>query len=359
MSSPDVIIAGAGIIGVSIALELRQRGAQVLVLDRQEPGQEASSAAAGMLAPADPETPLPLRPLAFSSARLFPDYVQRLENSSGVKVDFCREGAIAVLEGQSVPRQYRPLAREDLKRMEPALNTRRRPAFFVEEDSVDPALLMRAALVAATRSSVEIRGNTGVEEVHARGAHIEIVTGSGRLAAAAVVNCRGAWSGAPVKPRKGQSLYVRPQRAGLLRHVVVAPEVYMVPRSSGKILIGATIEDVGYDKTVEAETIQTLHRAAAQLVPELASAPVTESWAGLRPGSPDDLPLLGATETPGIFIASGHFRNGILLAPVTARIMADLVTGKPAPMDISAFSPLRFATRQASSVEINRRPGNS
>jgi glycine oxidase len=135
---------------------------------------------------------------------------------------------------------------------------------------------------------------------------------------------------------------VQPQRPGVLEHVVNTPDVYIVPRSSGKILIGATVEDAGYDKAVSSETIAGMHRAAAKLVPELAAARMTASWAGLRPGSPDNLPLLGQTE-PGIFLASGHFRNGILLAPITARIMAGLVMGRPAEMDISAFSPMRFA----------------
>jgi len=346
VNAPAVIIAGAGIIGVSIALELRQRGAQVLVLDRGEPGQEASSAAAGMLSPSDPETPLPLRPLAFASAGAFPEYVTDLENLSEMKVDFRRQGTIAMLESSSVPPQYRKLSSEELKRMEPTLETRGRMAFLIEEDSVDPALLMRAALRAATRNGIEIRGQATVREVRPANTQMEILTDAGRFSARAVVNCRGAWSGAPVKPRKGQMLYLQPPSSGLLQHVVNAPEVYIVPRSSGKILVGATLEDAGYDKTVETVTIQKLHRAAAWLIPELASAPVTESWAGLRPGSPDDLPLLGETEIRGLFTASGHFRNGILLAPVTAQIMADLVMGKPAGMEIAAFSPLRFYPRQ-------------
>jgi glycine oxidase len=137
-------------------------------------------------------------------------------------------------------------------------------------------------------------------------------------------------------------LSVRQPASALLEHVVMTPEVYMVPRSSGKIVIGATVEDVGFDKTVQAATIHTLHRTASRFVPDLEKAPVIESWAGLRPGSPDDLPLLGETETPGVFAATGHFRNGILLAPVTARIMANLITAKPAGIDICAFSPGRF-----------------
>jgi len=130
-------------------------------------------------------------------------------------------------------------------------------------------------------------------------------------------------------------------------HVVRAPEIYLVPRSSGKILVGATVEDVGFDKDVQPEIIQELHSVAARYLPELARADVTESWAGLRPGSPDDLPLIGPTEVPGIFVASGHFRNGILLAPITAQIVADLVTGKAMSTNISAFSPERFAVTKA------------
>jgi glycine oxidase len=339
----DVIIAGAGIIGVSAALELRERGTQVLVLDKGEPGREASSAAAGMLAAADPETPPALRPLAIESARLFPEYVRKLVRVSGIAVDFRRQGTIAFLECSSQLTEYRTLASEELHRIEPALQAGRYASYFVREDSVDPDLLMQAALQAARNGGIEVRGHTSVQELRVQGTRIEVRTSTGSYLAAAVVNCRGAWSGAPVKPRKGQMLYLRPQRMGLLEHVVRAPEVYFVPRSSGKILVGATVEDVGFDKGIQPEIIQKLYIAATQYLPELALAVVTESWAGLRPGSPDDLPLIGPTEIPGIFVASGHFRNGILLAPITAQIVADLVTGKAARMDIAAFSPGRFA----------------
>jgi len=342
VSSSDVIIAGAGIIGVSIALELKQRGASVLVLDRGEPGQEASSAAAGMLAALDPETPALLRELALESARLFPDYVRELEDGSGMKVDFRRQGTIALLKHELAPPGYRPLSGEDLGRLERALETRGRRAFFVDEASVDPPLLMRAALRAAARQGIEVRGNAEVKEIRFQVGQVTVVTGRDRLLCAAAVNCRGAWSGTPVRPRKGQMLSVRPLSSGLLEHVVTTPEVYMVPRSSGKIVIGATVEDAGFDKTVEAATIEGLHQAAARFVPQLDKAPMIEGWAGLRPGSPDDLPLLGETEIPRVFAATGHFRNGILLAPVTARIIANLITGRPAGMDISSFSPVRF-----------------
>ena len=125
----------------------------------------------------------------------------------------------------------------------------------------------------------------------------------------------------------------------LLRHVIRAPEIYLVPRSDGRILAGATVEEAGYDKRTDADTIQRMHQAAIHLVPALAQARMLEAWAGLRPGSPDDLPILGATQTPGYFVATGHFRDGILLAPVTAHVMAQIVTGGKPDYESLAFSP--------------------
>ncbi|HEY6248560.1 MAG TPA: FAD-dependent oxidoreductase, partial [Candidatus Angelobacter sp.] len=202
--------------------------------------------------------------------------------------------------------------------------------------------LMRAALRAAHDAGVEFRGQIPVQQIRPTDGQIEVLAGNDRFLARSAINCQGAWSGAPVRPRKGQMLYLEPQQTGLLNRVLRTPEVYLVPRSSGRILVGATVEDVGFDKTVERQVIQHLHQSAAGFIPQLASAPVVSSWAGLRPGTPDDLPILGQTETPGVLIASGHFRNGILLAPITARIMADLVSGQLPEIDISAFSPARF-----------------
>lgn len=341
MKSWDVIIAGAGIIGVSLALELRERGATVLVLDRTDPGSEASSAAAGMLAPADPETPIALRPLAMASARIFPAFVQKLESAGNMQVDFRPVGAIALQPDASAPSEYRSLSPTELQSIDPSIHAAEQFAFFVQEDSVDPSLLMQAALAAARNLGVEIRGHTAVKEIRAHESAVEVLTDKGNHAAASVVDCRGAWFGTPVRPRKGQMLYVQPQ-PGLLQHVLRAPEVYIVPRSSGKILIGATVEDVGFDKSVDPSAIQQLLNAAEKYLPELVSAPITDSWAGLRPGTPDDLPIIGPTDASRVFVATGHFRNGILLAPITAQIMADLVGGRPSPMDIRAFATDRF-----------------
>lgn len=343
-----MIIVGAGIIGVSLALELRERGATVLVLDQGAPGAESSSAAAGMLAASDPATPPALRTLALESARIFPEYAARLEKLSGVETDFRRHGTIAFLDSAATaPAGYRKLSADDLRRLEPTLNSHGQQAFFIQEDTVDPRLLMRAALAAAQSRGVEIRGNSEVRAIHSGGNNVEVETAIGTLQATAAVNCQGAWAGVPVRPRKGQMLYVRPQKSNLLQHVVHAPDVYVVPRSSGKILVGATVEDAGFSKAVEPSTIHQLLSAAAKYLPELGSAPIVESWAGLRPGTPDDLPILGPTDTPGVFAATGHFRNGILLAPITAKIMADVVTGKKPVFDINPFAASRFTTIKA------------
>jgi glycine oxidase len=339
----DVIISGAGIIGVSLALELRRRGGDVLVLDSAEPGREASSAAAGMLSAVDPETPPLLKPLKRAGADLYPAFVEKLERSSSMKTDF-RAGAIALFETSERPPQHRPLPAAELNTLEPALRAGGHAAYFVaSENSIDPDLLMQAALKAARAAGVEIRANTAVAEMRSAGAQVEVIAANHRFVARAAVNCQGAWAGAPVRPIKGQMLYLQPQPSPLLNHVVRAPEVYLVPRSSGKILVGATVEDVGYDKTVVPEAIEKLRRDATRFVPALAAAPIVSSWAGLRPGTPDDLPLIGKTRTAGVFVATGHFRNGILLAPITGQIMADLIAGQAPAIDVRAFSPDRFA----------------
>ncbi|HYX53722.1 MAG TPA: glycine oxidase ThiO [Candidatus Limnocylindrales bacterium] len=349
MSSPDVVVVGAGIIGVSLALELRARGASVTILERGAPGQEASSAAAGMLAATDPETPSALQPIASESARLYPDFVEMIERSSGMNVDFRSHGTMAIGELDTAPPEYVALTEKEISLLEPAILSNTLPVYLVAEASVDPVLLIRAALKSAGLAGVEIQTATEFREAHSSLSGVEVVTSTGTISCQAVVNCCGAWSGAPVRPRKGQMLYVRPENTMLIQHVVRAADAYIVPRSSGKILIGATVEDVGFDKRVDPATIQQLHQAASRYLPQVAKAEIISSWAGLRPGTPDDLPIMGQIE-PGMFVASGHFRNGILLAPITAKLMADLISGLQPAMDLSPFSASRFAPSEISST---------
>ena len=172
-------------------------------------------------------------------------------------------------------------------------------------------------------------------------------------AADAVVNCAGAWAsmmqpfGLPTRPVKGQMVCVVPgpgkRRPGpLIEHVVRTPEVYIIPRSDGRILLGATVEEAGFDKRVDPETVQRLHQAAAKVAPAIGEMRIHEVWAGLRPGTPDDLPILGTTALPGYFAATGHYRDGIMLAPITALVMSQLLRGRKPEFDLQAFSATRF-----------------
>jgi glycine oxidase len=180
-----------------------------------------------------------------------------------------------------------------------------------------------------------------------------VTTNKTSFSSAKVVNCAGAWSGQiapyafPTRPVKGQMLcLIMPSRT-TITHVIRSPEVYLIPRGDGRLLVGATVEDAGFDKRTDRATIQRLHRAALALVPKLAEARILEDWAGLRPGTPDALPILGATKTSGYFVATGHFRDGILLAPITAQIMANVITGCRAVYDLKAFDPQRFGAKAA------------
>jgi glycine oxidase len=352
----DVIVIGGGIIGLSLSIELRKRGAAVLVAERGEPGREASHAAGGMLVDCLLETPPVLQPLATASARMYPEFARELEVESGMKVDLRDQGTILFpsAEHSSSPSLQLAVLPAPLAEFEPALADFNRPAFYLRERSVDPRALTVATLQTAKRRGVDISSG---EEVTA------ITVSSGRVAgvtttktsfhAPRVVNCAGAWSGQiapyafPARPVKGQMLCLASPSRNLFKHVIRAPEVYLIPRNDGRILVGTTVEEAGFDKRTDVETIQRLHRAAVVMVPELRDAKILEDWAGLRPGTPDALPILGATVTPGYYVATGHFRDGILLAPITAQVMADVITGTNCPYDLRPFSPARFSRNQA------------
>lgn len=351
MKTWDVIVIGGGIMGLSLSIALRKRGAKVLVVERGEPGREASHAAAGMLADCTLETPAALQPLATASARMYPEFAHELQDESGIDVDLRDAGTLVFPPPEHV--YERPgfttesLLPSPLAQLEPALADLKQPALYLKERSVDPRALFAAALKAAKHRGVDISSGTAVTAVLLAGRRVAgVSTDKTSCSAPVVVNCAGAWAGHfpphqfPTRPVKGQMLSVVGVAA--VRHVIRAPEVYLVPRSDGRILIGATVEEAGYDKQTDANTIQRMHQAAIRIVPTLSGARVLEAWAGLRPGTPDNLPLLGATATPGYFVAAGHFRDGILLAPVTAHLMAQVVTGVRPEYDISPFTPGRF-----------------
>ncbi len=342
----DVIIVGGGIIGLSLARELRKRSASVLVVERGMPGREASHAAAGMLAASEGELPPALQPLAQASFRMYPDFVHELQDETGVDVDFRREGALVFAES-ALPGPA--LTAAEAGELEPSLAAQNRIAALLPEASVDPRALVSAALQGCKHRGVDTSSGDEVTSVDlADGRVVGVSTVKTRFAAPVVVNCAGAWSGQlppcsfPTRPVKGQMLALAMPRKDLIRHVIRTPEVYLVPRTDGRLLIGATLEESGYDKRVDPEVIHRFHQAAIQLVPALHDARILEDWAGLRPGTPDSLPILGATRVSGYFVATGHFRDGILLTPATAKAMAQVVSREACAYDLQPFSPQRF-----------------
>jgi glycine oxidase len=354
VKSWDVIIVGGGIIGLSLSIALRKRGAKVLLVERGEPGREASYAAGGMLVDCTAETPAALQPLASASARMYPEFAYEIQVESGVNVDLREQGTIVFPPADHLHDLTAGLLPAPLDELEPALAETDRPAFLLKERSVDPRGLAAAAWKAAKKRGVDFSTGDPVTSVNVfHGRVTGVTTAKTAFAAPKVVNCAGAWAGQiaphpfPTRPVKGQMLCLAAPSRTLLKHVVRSPKIYLIPRSDGRILVGTTVEDAGFDKRTDPATIQRFHRSAIAMVPELQSAKILEDWAGLRPGTPDALPILGATSTPGYYVAAGHFRDGILLAPITAHIMATLITGSEPECDLAPFSPQRFATIQA------------
>jgi glycine oxidase len=344
----DAVIVGGGIIGLSLARELHRNQFRVLVLDRGQPGHEASYAAAGMLADSG-EIPPAMQQLATLSAQMYPEFVREIQDESGDNVDLRPEGAIVFFDPDDPAEcDGEVLSHEQVVELEPELAISTREACFRNERSVDPRALTAALWKATKRREIDISSGAEVVEMLVTAGKVNGVrTAKTSYSAPIIVNCAGAWSGAipplhfPTRPVKGQMLCMIGKQ--VLQHVVRTPDVYLVPRSDGRVVIGSTFEEAGFDKRTAVDTIQRLQHAATSLMPALSEARIHESWAGLRPATPDALPIMGETEIQGYFLATGHFRDGILLAPATARVMAQLIVGRTPEIDIAAFSPLRYS----------------
>lgn len=352
------MIVGAGAIGLSLAWELRRRGHAVVIVEKGEPGHEASHAAGGMLAWCDDHLAAPLLPLAAASVRLYPEFVREIEEASGTGVDLRTEGTI-VLDGgapQVLQSACRKLTAADLARLDPEVRPLSQNIQYWAEASVDPRGLTDALVKAVKHRGVHLaHGERALALETQAGRVTGLKTARTAFSAPVVVNCAGAWSAqlttplhttpSPTRPVKGQmlALILPGGNAPTVRHVVRTREVYIIPRSDGRIVVGATVEEAGFDKHTDSATIQKLHQSAAVVIPGLEHARIHDAWAGLRPGSPDSLPILGATSLPGYFVATGHYRDGIMLAPVTAELMAKIICGEAIEHDLGAFSSLRFA----------------
>ena len=394
MKTFDAVIVGGGLIGVSAAFELAARNLRVVVLDRQQPGREASWAAAGMLAPS-PDGPdaSHLVPLARESFRLYPEFIAAIEGTLGKSCGFARQGTLEIFFGPEcesardafVAEQERlglpaePIATEGAREMEPLLGDGALAAAWLPtEATVDPRLLTDAALSAAQARGVEIRSNCAVTALRREGDRCAgVLAGDEGIAARHVVLAAGCFCGslgdeiaqyAPTRPVRGQMLSLRDSVSARskrdsargehgslrIRRVLRSANGYLVPRADGRILAGSTLEDAGFDKVVTPAGILKIMNAALELVPALASAEIVEMWSGLRPGTPDNLPILGPTDMEGLIVATGHYRNGILLAPVTAKLVAAWITGERSMIETALFSPLRFARQAASFARAPR-----
>ena len=374
-SSPDVIVVGGGVIGLSIAWKASERGLSVTVVE-ESPGRGASWAAAGMLAPVTEVHPGEehVLGLGVASLALYPDFVARLEELTGLSTGYREGGTLmaaatgddyaalqdVALVQERLGLEVERLKRKDARALEPALTPGLRAAWFVAGDHhIDNRALVEAVTEACKRSGVELVADTVAEVIVSRTRAMGVRLASGAvLDAGALVVAAGAWSGAlpgipdeyrpPVRPVKGQLLYLRGAAdEQLLTHNVRGLDVYLVPRRDGRIVVGATVEERGFDMTVTAGAVYELLRDAFELVPGLSELELVECVAGLRPGSPDNAPMIGATGLDGLFVATGHYRNGILLTPLTAEAMAELLVSGTPPETIEPASPLRFREARA------------
>lgn len=365
VKSSRILVAGGGLIGCAIAWRLAQRGAHVRVIESSRPGMAASWAAAGMLAPLLESVHAPLRSLATQSIARFPAFVQELKEACGIDAELQLSGKIDVAfrseemdtlrlnYGELLPGGVREISAVDMRALEPEVSVAATGAIFSDHDgSVDNRKLTRAAWLAASTAGVEFQLESSVHEVVCGRAGFEAVrlTTGEQVGADAVVIAAGAWSGSihglprslPVFPVRGQIVALE-HIPRVLSHLVMTTECYIVPRLDGRVLVGSTVERAGFDARTTALGISRLMAGAIHAVPRLAEATVVETWAGLRPGTADDLPIMGADpRAPGVFYATGHYRNGILLAPITADMIAEAVITQSTNADIAAFAVNRF-----------------
>lgn len=360
----DAIVVGGGLIGGAIALELARLRQRVLLVDKEQPGREASWAAGGMLSPGHdaPE----VSALGRESLEIYPAFVADVEAASRLKCGFRPSGALELFFGPDAEAERdrliaahhalnldtQPIPIADAREKEPAINSEARAAaWFPNEATIEPRLLTDALLTAAVRRGVEIRPHTTVTAI-LRDQHrcLGVVTEHERIHVGRVVIAAGCFSGkiegigayAPTKPVRGQMVLVRPPE--LPSRPVRSSRGYVVPWTAGRAVAGSTLEDAGFEKQVTPEGLLGILRAAVELLPGLASAPIVETWSGLRPDTPDHLPLMGPADLEGLFLATGHYRSGILMAPLTAKIIGRWITKGSPGEDVSAFSPLRFLT---------------
>ncbi|MGA7397029.1 MAG: glycine oxidase ThiO [Solirubrobacterales bacterium] len=373
----DAVVIGAGVIGLAIAWELNTLGINVLVVDRDQPGSGTTSVAAGMLAPVgelDFGEPALLE-MNMVSAGLYPEFVASIERVCGGTLGYRRTGGIHVALDRDEAAELKRVHELQLgmglqaewvgpgaaREMEPGITPSLTGAVYVADDgALDPRVLVTGLLEALAAEQVEVRSGVEVTNLRVRQGRVESVEfdNGDRIQAGSVIVATGADSGRaewlpaevrpPVRPVKGQILELRgdPQDP-ICDRILASERVYLVPRRDGRLIVGATVEELGFDKAVTAGGVHELLREAYRLLPEVAELEFVGAVAGLRPGTPDNRPVVGKTGIDGLLMATGHYRNGILLAPITARAISDLVDGGELSGPMSEASPSRFDSARA------------
>jgi glycine oxidase len=379
----DVAIVGAGVIGLSIGWILARRGLKVAVFDRASAGSGASLAATGMLAAAAEHEPgcHDFLGFALESQRLWPSFRTALESEAGVGIDYRESGTLVVALGRDEVERLRfrydlhrrcglPtrwLAAAQVRAMEPGLRPSIAAGLFCAEDhQVDPKLTIAALRLAFQTAGGFLIEHCAVSALDLAGGRVAgLVTGAGACRAKAVVLAAGAWTAdvlpdglaVPVRPLKGQSLAVKTTaETGTLSHIVWTDQIHLAPKGDGRLIIGATVEERGFDDTITAGGLYALLEGARRAFPAAEDMAVEAVWSGLRPSSIDDAPILGATHIAGLTIATGHHRNGYLLAPATAHAIAALITEGTMPQAARGFAIARFAA--ATSAWRRSEPAN-
>jgi glycine oxidase len=364
--TPDVLVVGGGIVGAAIAWRLAKAGAAVTLLEKGAIGREASFAGGGMLTPVHlAEYPPALAGACSASLALYEPLCREIAPLASVDPEYRMNGLLLLVTddaGEEAARMLeawkrekgRPverLTRDEALAIEPHLTRDLRRALRLPDIAQVRNNRMTVALCeAAAKKGAEIRTDTPVTGfLRVPGRVNGVKTPRGDVYAGTTVLAAGAWSPELVRS-VGLDLQVRPVKGQMLlaggppdfcRHMILDGESYLIPRADGRILIGSTLEDVGFDKSVTIDAMGDLAARGARLMPDLGKLPMVTSWAGLRPATPDRLPYIGKAPVEGLLIATGHYRNGILLAPITAEIVADLLAGQPPPIDLAPFDPLR------------------
>lgn len=360
----DAAIVGGGVIGCAIALQLAEAGLNVVVVDKGEPGKESSYAAGGMLTPAmELSHADAFFDLALSSRNLYADYAKKLYALSGIDIEYRSEGTICPAFSESEEEelnrkiefaQLAGMRVEFLKggavrELEPQLSFKTRAALkFPDDHQVNSRRFIQALYAASLNAGVRFLNYTQVSEIKIESNTVTgIITSKGDIYSKKVIIAAGSWSGLlqqriPVKPIRGQMIAFE-MPSPPIKHVLFSHRGYLIPRLAGFVIAGSTTEDIGFDKRNTGEGLRTIIDIAAEIAPDIVKQPIVEIWSGLRPGTSDHKPILGPDpDVNGLYYATGHYRNGILLTPITAQIIGDLIVKGESPINIEAFAISRF-----------------